>query len=1432
VVHPKRFPLSKSERGKVLAVVQGYLGYSDAVASKPSVDYFIEYFYNAITSGDLRRAAFLLTLLSSVTPVTSTLLDTRVARSPSWSYDFSFVVMPVFHILGLSTLLYCTLMYFYGRRDRIMYYVNHTFGAFMLCSFMFVPYYIFREVNSNIDSLELREVNDMKIVLDVFLHLWVAVVLLVILPLIHRMFIWFYICLYFNVIWSIFKYSDPLSASYRMVWILNIICYQSLMAFLYNPWQYVLPVMFVAIYQHNHWLLKLQEIVAEMQVYLNPEKPRVKTVSVGGFCFDVPIVVAREAAVSTSRPLLMSRVSGSHVVITSDDDYVLGGGVCYATGCILTAYHVVSNYQTIYVHWKSSFGIIVRTPVHIKWFDEVRDVAVLSGPLIRTCSLKVPEVGITVSMLGDGTQRMHVKEALTHNSATSGVLLSETLHSITTTYSDSGKPLMFGSHVVGVHIGRNVKNINEFCMITPSLMSHLLTLCDRKHEGGSDYNDFQMLDIAGQRGFTDSDKTTYERDGETYVLYKKQDSGVFLEFKVGTIDILFGDDNEVHEFHTLAHMDAVIGGKYDTRHMSNKQRDHVNTSRQRYNARRNMADRGNKVGKGGSRATHKGKGGSGFKLQNKEDEAQQLLIFDPEETFSRKLRDVVSPEPVPIVEDVASPPVFQRPAETEFYEPEHPEAELTIDDLRKMYLTRERWVDVAEEIDPESDAWKESGARKEVSPAPPPSWNARSMEKYDDAPDIVITDEVEAKDDDIIGFTTIGSGPKRFYKHDTLTKRTDLSVLSEELKLAVCDAFPLAETSPEMEQNVMEQLMSERPKFDFDFAPWLESWSMYLDVAFSGAQPAEILSFDDAVATFTSDGLLEKAAGYPYNVRCTCGKSHTSKGMVVKCPEAMSGLRDMFDKIARGEDITQHPDFAPVLDTFCKYERIKKSKKEQGKTRIVFTNYMILEIVLRALFHKGVKSLSSTAENTPLKIGINIHAGGLHRLFANLSKSIGCVVESDIRNMDSCMSGDLMKFSFNAVSYILKISPDNLLLKWARGQLCGLKEFLINGKLVLQKEECFNNSGHFLTGDLNSFALIFGNFITYFKKPPNSREILNYIANCRINCYGDDNLSGFDRKFSKQHISTSMARIGLDCPIEKIEVHERKQLMSSIDMTMVSGCSFLGQVGFYDERGWFFHPTRPEKVLAMYEFPFSATTLSGEGELSAVLSLLGNFCYDDRKPVSFNGSTISIFDGLMRSFKSKYPHITLPSRAMFCNARSGKESAFVDFKTCICDTEEFITPLNKGKTQMSNGFDGREKNDSIPQRSGPSSSGDVRRKPPIPRAYMVGKGSGRVGLSVNDTVHKSSVPSISTASIKRAVPLSGGVIPGHCTVDAVLSELKCDRLSRAELNKIDKSIRAARKRGGNTSRKIDNLKPNAPQAKAKEKEKQAKTQNSSEDGST
>jgi hypothetical protein len=119
-------------------------------------------------------------------------------------------------------------------------------------------------------------------------------------------------------------------------------------------------------------------------------------------------------------------------------------------------------------------------------------------------------------------------------------------------------------------------------------------------------------------------------------------------------------------------------------------------------------------------------------------------------------------------------------------------------------------------------------------------------------------------------------------------------------------------------------------------------------------------------------------------------------------------------------------------------------------------------------------------------------------------------------------------------------------------------------------------------------------------------------------------------------------------------------------LPVADGCSFLGQHGFFRD-GWAFVPAKPMKVLANFFEPLSSETLTPDGEKSIVYSLLANFCYDDRVPLTIIvdgvAENLKIFDLLHRAFLIKYPKFILPSRVIFQLARSGEEGNMGGFVT-------------------------------------------------------------------------------------------------------------------------------------------------------------------------
>jgi len=518
-----------------------------------------------------------------------------------------------------------------------------------------------------------------------------------------------------------------------------------------------------------------------------------------------------------------------------------------------------------------------------------------------------------------------------------------------------------------------------------------------------------------------------------------------------------------------------------------------------------------------------------------------------------------------------------------------------------------------------------------------------------------LTREPQLSDPKVKGFTYCGPSNKRFYAPVEPTERTDI-VVYKDLMDQCAQEFPLSHCAPHIEELNMVRFTEAIKPNKFKYTPWQKSWDDYLKLAFRNVEPTRCLSFDEALQTFTDDGLLEKSAGYPFNERCVCGQPHKYKGGVISCPSAVECLRKCFNEVSEGKN----PDFPLVLDTFCKDERQKKAKVDEDRTRLVNTNTMLSELLLRAEFYVGIRNMSKQAEHIPIKIGMNIHDGGLHRMFDRVAAKF-FTLELDAENLDSTEDEDLMDHSFRSMETVLG-APTTEQSKnrrdFGRQSISGLKAFNINGKILRLLVAFLNSSGHFLTGDINSFAMLFNLFVMYFEQPPSLRQVVDYVSNCEINVYGDDVLAGWDKQRTEEYIENSSARLGLRTPAAKMRARPRtvSTTVARLDTAMVSGSSFLGQIGEFVEGHWAFKPSRPAKVLVNFMRPVGNTTLSGAGEQNVVLSLLANFCYDDELKIVVNGITLSVFDLVYKQYCQKYPTIILPTRRVFKAARSGEES--------------------------------------------------------------------------------------------------------------------------------------------------------------------------------
>jgi hypothetical protein len=340
------------------------------------------------------------------------------------------------------------------------------------------------------------------------------------------------------------------------------------------------------------------------------------------------------------------------------------------------------------------------------------------------------------------------------------------------------------------------------------------------------------------------------------------------------------------------------------------------------------------------------------------------------------------------------------------------------------------------------------------------------------------------------------------------------------------------------------------------------------------------------------------------------------------------------------------------LETFCKQERIKKKKYDLGKTRLVFTNSMLSEICLRAQFHAGLKRAHNFAEHLPIKIGMNIHNGGLDRLFTQLSDFVFSV-ESDVTNMDSCLTEKAIRFGFRSWCHVYKIDPSDPLSVFNEECLAGAKTFKLGGFLVQSLTSGFNNSGHFLTGEINSIELLFFNFVLFFRNPPGFNTLYTIFSGSCINVYGDDNASGFNKPVSTDDVVGVARSLDLNVTTDKVIIRKKDNVS---DRAFLNGKSFLGQAGYWVKDHWVFIPARPEKLLANFLLPTNHELLAGEGEKNCVTSMLANFCYDDEVPIKLNGveKQFSVYDAIAADFCRKNSMI-IPSRDMFKAARSGEE---------------------------------------------------------------------------------------------------------------------------------------------------------------------------------
>jgi len=1333
IIHQNKFPLTKKQRGVALSIVRRYLGYSQVVAEKPSAFYFMQYLFNAIRRGDFRLFCLYSVILSTLPKVSAEVSEQfpfgsrRVAFTAILCENFT-----PFHFLffGCACLFIIdTYLLVLKTKNRFpckyKVYINWGLSlvwcALFFCCFWFAATATPRHclISTDFDFVKFRLLQ----IFSVIFLIYIVCSVLYLFPYNRHSLRLVCVCLallpfYGHLVYELMLDKQEYGNVSFKVWTTLLRYFENALAL--GPNSFVLGLFLFILshtWHHRLWCEKMIGLVQDLDIYLNSGRPGFKTVKLGEYSFVVPIST-KEAAVYSSRAT-PAKTHASMVTITGDDNFVLGGGCCYGVGRILTAYHVVRGLSDIFVHWQSACtNRIERTLVKLIWFDEDRDIAVLSGPLIKTLSLFSPELGCSVCMYTDGTQKTTPLDSLSVKDTTPGVLKNIDAHTISTYDSDSGKPLLFGGFVVAVHIGRIVKGINKCLVLTPELIKDLRSLVDRTHEAGrgNDYSDTQMLDIVNQRGFSERDRHVYENDkGETLVLFQRQDNGAFIEFVVGSNAITYGTNDQVFEnFSTLAEMDYNIGANYDPRGMTVKQREHVNrnVAKQR-SAKKNAAAHGNKVQ---TRATRKGGRGSGFKAARNAAEEKERLDFDPEEAFANKPRkeekyenkeedtedveekvveekkkirnpepDWVANAPVPssdedednFEEKIVSPPTAEDIAR---YMPHQP-TRGTLRTFDAKFPELKEWsvnntTDISEDVelqqmlvaimalDGNSEVTKLESAKRVLNSLTTKTESPQTLQHLDHAPPPFLGSNFERhkldSDPVVEGFTYHGPTNKRFYAPVEPMVRLDIVVADSKLMDECAIDFPLSKCAPYVEQLNMERFAKAIKPSGFNYKPWQSIWEDYLKIAFRTVNHTRVLTFDESLATFTSDKLLDKSAGYPFNEKCPCGQSHKYKGGVIECPPAVEYLRKCFDDVSKGIN----PDFPMVLDTFCKDERQKKVKVDDDKTRLVNTNTMLSELVLRAEFHVGIKNMSSESETIPIKIGMNIHDGGLHRMYDRVSRS-NCTIEADADNMDSTEDGDLLDFSFRSFETVMGPAPDEASRNrrdFGRQSISGLKTFNVNGKLLRQVVAFYNSSGHFLTGDINSFAMLFNIFQIYFDGMfPTLKKMLHFVTNTFINIYGDDVLVGFDVVKTVEQVENGSNRLGLRTPAskQKISVRTLDSRLFPCDTNMVSGSSFLGQIGCFANGHWVFKPSRPEKVLVNFARPMGSITLHGVGEQNVVLSLLANFCYDDEVDIVVKDQKLSVFDSVYKQYSDKYKTIVLPSRRIFKSARSGEESGQV-----------------------------------------------------------------------------------------------------------------------------------------------------------------------------
>lgn len=1247
IIKPKKLPVTSAERRELLTYVTNFEQVEHKVV-RPSSAYLIDAMYNAIVAGGPEKLLFYMTLFSFFKGSNALslpemkdypVLGCELTEYDLWLYvnlmTMIFFLIVIFKLCSmkkglLSVFLQVTLVFgFAGAYLLALASLRHSIPCANLV-IRFYPHTVLVFCAASVCALFAYGM--------IFFCSVRWFEMLFLLVLLHGALCadLVYYLYYGDQFFLVYMFRQVLSS-----FLINVVYNLPLVIFLLAlfTWFHQRSLRWQHRFLTQSFETKLRTLATGVKIVL--QETGGKEVIMGDYTFKVP-PVKLEAHLPHSRPTDIELVSKSMVVVTNRSDFVLGGAACYGTGRFVCSYHQVRGEDLRIHYYSKAFSKYIWCDVELIAFNDHLDIAILSGPLIRSLSLALPTIGSQINVLTKAMLAKDVKDAFTSNTGCSpGTLTDPVTHGATTLNSDSGKPLMFGNAIVGVHLAGRDPTTNRCVTWTPDLITWLRSHVNRSYEKSrGDYTDAQMQDIAGVRGFTESDRESWtENDGKSFVMYQRQENGAYIMFEIGSDSIYYGaNNNESFEFENLQKMDSDIGSAYNQRNMNTNSKRVVQANRLRYSAKRAAKSRGDKVSKPGARNTaiNKGKDNymKGYKAQKKLDELRNSYEFDEPDFGGQKPK--VEPQ---IQVEVKAPVKPSEPAKK--WSDEVDDGELP--DIPKVLI-----IDESEYYNPVVP--KEEEKR-------PSAWGGDEekniLQEIDSpAPLVDSENDDEASEEDIYfipGCRVEGTAPRRFYASPSVYPRTGYSTFTASEIGRLQDAYPFAECKADTELRVFTEFMTEKITQEtlggtIHREDWKKAWENYLSIVFQRIKPSKQLSFDEALRTFELDGLLEKACGAPFSQSCPCGTKHTKKGEVIACGPAVALLRKQFDAVCAGES----PEV--ILETFCKQERLKKKKFDLGKTRLVFTNSMLSEICLRSQFHDGIKNLHHFAETLPIKIGMNIHNGGLNRLFSELLH-FSTSVESDVTNMDACATEEGMTFCFGSWQFVFKIDQELPLSKFNLKTICGSKLFALGGLLIRMLNGGYNNSGHFLTGEMNSMELLFFNFVLLHKTPPSLKKIIDNINKCLINVYGDDNLSSFNYDVTLEDVLVAAKKLGLNITKDKVVIRKKQ---TSSDDSFLNGASFLGQVGHWIQHQWAFVPARPEKILSNFFLSGSHELLGGDGERGCVASILANFCYDDIVPIFINGKNYSVYDSISTTYIAKTGFL-IPTRSAFKAARSGEE---------------------------------------------------------------------------------------------------------------------------------------------------------------------------------